>query len=329
MMSFCLVGAGFIGPVHASNIAAHPRATLKYVVDLDRATAERVAAKYGAAVVTLGEAVADPELDAAVICTPPRTHASIISAAALANKAIFCEKPIDLDLAKVDECGAILRKTGVPFFVGFNRRFDPTHRAMFASVGRGEIGSAEMIVVSSRDPEISPPDYVAAMPYGIFYDTMIHDFDMVRWITGAEPVEVFARTAVVLDEKTNPHRDPDTAMVVLTMASGALVNVNSSFRAVYGYDQRIEVFGEKGMLISQNRQPTALMRFGADGIRQDPLFHFFVERYAEAYAAELDHFISAVEQGTPPAIGFDDGRRALAIAYAAMESAKSGRPVAL
>jgi len=220
MMSFCLVGAGFIGPVHAANIAAHPRATLKYVVDLDRATAERVATKHGAAVVSLGEALADQRLDAVVICPPPRTHAPLIGMAALASKAILCEKPIDLDLAKVDECGAVLRKTGVPFFVGFNRRFDPTHRALYDAVRRGDIGRTEMLVISSRDPEISPPDYVAAMPYGIFYDTMIHDFDMERWITGAEAVEVYARTAVVLDEKANPHRDPDTAMVVLTLDDG-------------------------------------------------------------------------------------------------------------
>jgi myo-inositol 2-dehydrogenase/D-chiro-inositol 1-dehydrogenase len=329
MMSFCLVGAGFIGPVHAANIAAHPRATLKYVVDLDREAAERVATRHGAAVANLGEALADPRLDAVVICTPPRTHAPLINMAALASKAILCEKPIDLDLAKVDECGAVLRKTGVPFFVGFNRRFDPTHRALFDAVRRGDIGRTEMLVISSRDPEISPPDYVAAMPYGIFYDTMIHDFDMARWITGAEPVEVYARTAVVLDEKSNPHRDPDTAMVVLTLADGGLVHVNSSFRAVYGYDQRIEAFGATGMLISENRQPTALVRYGADGIRQDPLFHFFIERYAQAYAAELDHFIVSMERVQPPAIGFEDGRRALALAYAAMESAKSGRPVAV
>jgi myo-inositol 2-dehydrogenase/D-chiro-inositol 1-dehydrogenase len=329
MMSFCLIGAGFIGPVHAANIAAHPRATLKYVVDLDRAAAERVAGKHGGAVATMAEALADPRLDAVVICTPPRSHASLIEMAALAGKAIFCEKPIDLDLAKVNDCGTALRKTRVPFFVGFNRRFDQTHRALFDALRRGDIGRTEMVVISSRDPEISPPDYVAAMPYGIFYDTMIHDFDMVRWLTGAEPVEVYARTAVALDERTNPHRDPDTAMVVLTLADGGLVHVNSSFRAVYGYDQRIEAFGEKGMLISQNRQPTALTRFGPDGIHQDPLYYFFIQRYAEAYAAELDHFIASIESTKAPAIGFEDGRRALAIAYAAMESAKSGKPVAV
>jgi myo-inositol 2-dehydrogenase/D-chiro-inositol 1-dehydrogenase len=186
-----------------------------------------------------------------------------------------------------------------------------------------------MFVLSSRDPEISPPDYVKAMPYGIFYDTMIHDFDMVRWLAGEEPVEVHARTAVMLDANANPERDPDTAMVTLTLASGALVHVNSSFRAVYGYDQRIEAFGEKGMLVSRNQQPTTLERYGADGIRRDPLHHFFIQRYAQAYRDELDDFIAAVEAKRTPSIGLDDGRRALAIAYAAMESAKSGKPVAL
>jgi myo-inositol 2-dehydrogenase/D-chiro-inositol 1-dehydrogenase len=330
MMQFCLIGAGFIGPVHAANIAAHPRAALRWVVDLNRTAAEAVTQRHGGEVAaSLEAALADPKLDAVVICTPPRSHAAIIEAAARAGKAIFCEKPIDLDLAKVEVCGAVLRRAGVPFFVGFNRRFDPTHDALCQALRRGELGRTEMVVISSRDPEISPPDYVAAMPYGIFYDTMIHDFDMVRWLTGEEPVEVYARTAVMLDAQVNPVRDPDTAMVTLTLAGGALVHVNSSFRAVYGYDQRIEVFGEKGMLISRNQQPHSLERHGADGMHQAPLHHFFIQRYAQAYAAELDHFIAAVEKGTPPAIGFEDGRRALAIAYAAMESAKSGKPVAL
>jgi myo-inositol 2-dehydrogenase / D-chiro-inositol 1-dehydrogenase len=329
MVEFCLVGAGFIGPVHAGNIAAHPRARLRHVVDLDRAAAEKIAATTGARVSPLDEALADPALDAIVICTPPRTHAAIIEAAAQAGKAIFCEKPIDLDPDKVRACGEVLARTGVPFFVGFNRRFDPTHAALGEALRQGELGPVEMLVISSRDPEISPPDYVAAMPYGIFYDTMIHDFDMACWLTGARPVEVIARTAVMLPESENPHRDPDTAMVILTMDTGALVHVNSSFRAVYGYDQRIEAFGPGGMLVSRNRQRTLLERHGAEGIRQEALQYFFIDRYVEAYRAELDHFVEALEGGTPPAIGFEDGRLALDIAYAAMQSARTGQPVRL
>ena len=329
MVDFCLIGAGFIGPVHARNIAAHPRARLRFVVDLDAGAAQRLADLTGAAVASLDEALATSGLDAVVISTPPRSHAALIERAASAGKAIFCEKPIDLDLAKVDACGVALLRAGVPFFVGFNRRFDPTHAALEKAIRAGEIGKVEMLVVSSRDPEISPPDYVAAMPYGIFYDTMIHDFDIACWLTGSHPVEVFARTAVVLDEGTNPHRDPDTAMAILTMADGSLVHVNSSFRAVYGYDQRIEAFGAGGLLMSRNRQPTLLERWGADGIRQDPLQHFFIARYAEAYAAELDHFITALETGVSPSIGFKEGRLALTIAFAAMQSAKSGRPIAM
>ena len=234
------------------------------MVDLDLAAAQgaRRASTARARPTDLAEALADPAVRAVIICTPPRTHAPIIEAAARAGKAIFCEKPIDLDLANVDACGEVLAQTGVPFFVGFNRRFDPTHRALHDAIRAGEIGRPEMLILSSRDPEISPPDYVAAMPYGIFYDTMIHDFDMVRWLLADEPVEIYARTACMLDENENPHRDPDTAMVVLRMAGGALVHVNSSFRAVYGYDQRIEAFGEKGMLISGNQQPTTLERHG-------------------------------------------------------------------
>jgi myo-inositol 2-dehydrogenase / D-chiro-inositol 1-dehydrogenase len=330
MIGFCLVGGGFIGPLHAANIATHAKARLSWVVDLDAVAAQRLAGRFGArASVDLNAALSDPAVGAVMICTPPRTHAALIERAAHAGKAVFCEKPVDLDLARVDACARVLAETGVPFFVAFNRRFDPSHRALCDAIRAGEIGRPEMLVLSSRDPEISPPDYVAAMPYGIFYDTMIHDFDMVRWLTADEPVEIVARTACMLDVKENPHRDPDTAMVTLRMAGGALVHVNSSFRAVYGYDQRIEVFGEKGMLISQNRKPTTLERYGANGVRTDPLLHFFIDRYAESYARELDAFIDAVEAQKAPPIGIDDGRRALAIAEAAVASAKSGAPVAI
>ena len=330
MLQFCLVGAGFIGPVHAANIAAHPGARLAWVVDLDIAAGGTLAGKYDArATANLDEALADPAVGAVLICTPPRTHAAIIEGAARAGKAVFCEKPVDLDLNRVDACARVVAASGTPFHVGFNRRYDPSHRALFDAIRAGEIGRLEMLVLSSRDPEISPPDYVAAMPYGIFYDTMIHDFDMVRWLTGDEPVEIVARTACMLDVKENPHRDPDTAMAMLRMGSGALVHVNSSFRAVYGYDQRIEAFGESGMLISRNHQPTSLERFDARGIHQDPLLRFFIERYAESYVRELDDFVRAIDERRVPAITLDDGRRALVIAEAAVESAKSGAPVAI
>jgi len=330
MIRFCLVGAGFIGPLHAANIAANPRAQLAWVVDLDLAAAKPLGEKYGARVThAIGEALADPQVGAVVVCTPPRTHSAIIEAAARAGKAIFCEKPVDLDLAKVDACAKTLAETNVPFFVAFNRRFDPTHRALHDAIRAGEIGRPEMLILSSRDPEISPPDAVAATPYGIFYDTMIHDFDMLRFLLDDEPVEIFARTACMLDDNENPHRDPDTAMVMLRMSGGALIHVNSSFRAAYGYDQRIEAFGEKGMLVSTNHHPTSLERHGKEGVRRDPLLHFFIDRYEQSYRRELDAFITAVETRTPPSIGLDDGRRALAIAEAGVRSAKSGAPVAL
>ena len=330
MIDFCLVGAGFIGPLHAANLAAHPGTRLAWVVDLDMKAATALAEQHGArATPDLAQALADPAVRAVIVCTPPRTHVTIIEAAAKSGKAIFCEKPVDLDLARVDACRAVLERTGVPFFVAFNRRFDPSHRALHDALRAGEIGQPEMLILSSRDPEISPPDAVAATPYGIFYDTMIHDFDMARFLLADEPVEAFARTACMLDERENPHRDPDTAMVVLKMHSGALVHVNSSFRAIYGYDQRIEAFGANGMLISTNRQPTTLERWGKDGIRRDPLMHFFIDRYAESYRRELDAFVQALDTGTAPSIGIDDGRRALMIAEAAVRSAKTGAPVAL
>ena len=330
MLEFCLVGAGFIGPVHAANLASHPEARLSWVIDLNLAAGKALANKYGAKAATeLALALADPKLSAVIICTPPRTHAPIIEAVARAGKAIFCEKPVDLDLKRVDTCADVLTQTKVPFWVGFNRRFDRTHRAMHDAIRDGEIGQPEMLLLSSRDPEISPPDYVAAMPYGIFYDTMIHDFDMLRWLLHDEPVEIYARTAVMLDVKENPHRDPDTAMVVLRMSKGTLVHVNSSFRAVYGYDQRIEAFGDKGMLISENQRATSLERHAKGSISRDPLLYFFIDRYAESYRHELDAFIQAVVTHKPPEIGIDDGRRALMIAEAGVRSAKSGEPVEL
>jgi myo-inositol 2-dehydrogenase/D-chiro-inositol 1-dehydrogenase len=328
MLNFALVGAGFIGPVHAANIAARNDARLAWVVDLDAGAGKALADKHGARFTAdLGEALADASVGAVLICTPPRTHAAIIERAARAGKAIFCEKPVDLDMARVDACAQTVAETRVPFHVGFNRRYDPSHRALHDAMRNGEIGRAEMMVLSSRDPEISPPDYVAGMPYGIFYDTIIHDFDMVRWLMADEPVELTARTAVMLDAKENPHRDPDTAMVMLTMRSGALVHVNSSFRATYGYDQRIEAFGEKGMIVSRNHQPTGLERYDASGIRQDPLLRFFIERYAASYVRELADFVDAVSTGRAPSITLEDGRRALALADAAVESAKTGRSV--
>ena len=327
MIGFALIGAGFIGPVHAGNIAAHPRARLHAVVDLNAAAASTLAARHGAAVATLDAVLADAAVSAVVICTPAHTHADIITKAARAGKAIFCEKPIDLDLAKVATCQEVLAETGVPFCIGFNRRFDPSHAALRQAVVAGEIGSVEMLIITSRDPEISPPDYVRQMPYGIFYDTMIHDFDIARWIMRDEVTQVFARAATLMDTASNPHRDPDTAMVVLTMRSGALVHVNSSFRAVYGYDQRIEAFGATGMLISRNHARTMLERYDARQVSHDVPPFFFIDRYREAYAAELDSFVTAVETGTAPAVSAEDGRQALVIAYAAVESAKSGNPI--
>jgi myo-inositol 2-dehydrogenase/D-chiro-inositol 1-dehydrogenase len=330
LIGFCLVGGGFIGPLHAANIAANAAARLAWVVDVNRAAAEKLGAQFGArATADLDAALADPAVQVVMICTPPRTHAALIERAARAGKAIFCEKPVDLDIAKVDACAQVLAATRTPFFVGFNRRFDPTHAALHDAIRAGEIGKPDMLLLSSRDPEISPPDYVAQMPYGIFYDTMIHDFDMVRWLLADEIVEVFARVACMLDANENPHRDPDTAMVQLRMQGGALVHVNSSFRAVYGYDQRIEAFGEKGMLISRTQQPTSLERHDVHGIRQDPLLRFFIERYADSYRRELDQFVAAIASGTPPPIGIADGRAALAVADAAVASAKSGAAVSL
>ncbi|MBX5481334.1 MAG: inositol 2-dehydrogenase [Myxococcaceae bacterium] len=322
-----LIGAGRIGVIHAGNVARHPAARLRVVVDPNRAAAERLAQRHGAQV---GDdpfaAINDPSVRAMVICSPTNLHVEHITAAARAGKAIFCEKPIDLDLRRVDTCIDEVRKAGVPVFIGFNRRFDPSFRALHDQLRAGAIGRLEKVTIISRDPRPPPPSY-AAVSGGIFRDMTIHDFDMARWLLGEEPTEVFASGSSLVDPEIGRAGDYDTAMVVLRTPSGKLAHIQNSRRAVYGYDQRIEVFGEKGMLQAGNRVATTVSRWDERGVVADKPLDFFLERYAEAYRLEIDHFFDAICSGRPPAPGARDGRQALVIADAALESAKSGRLV--
>jgi myo-inositol 2-dehydrogenase/D-chiro-inositol 1-dehydrogenase len=328
MVKFCLIGAGFIGSVHAKNLAQHPKANLRYVVDIDMQAGFQLAERYGAEFHNdVGEVLADDDLDAVIIATSADTHTQLIKAAARANKAIFCEKPIGTRLDQVDACLASLEGFQRPLQVGFNRRFDPNHRALAEAVKNGDIGKVELLVITSRDPQPPPIDYMHNTPGGLFYDTMCHDFDTARWLLGEEPTEVYATASSMIGPELNPERDPDTAMAILKTASGALCHINVSRRSVYGYDQRIEVFGSKGMLQSGNIQRSTVQRYGADAIRQDPLMHFFIERYREAYVNELDHFIEVVIENGATEIGAIDGRQSLVLSLAALESARTGHPV--
>ncbi len=330
MFRFALLGAGRIGRMHADNLAALPRASLAYVYDVNQAAAAETAAKHGAEVAPDVETLlADAAVDAVLIASSTDTHVDLMTLAAKAGKAVLCEKPIDLDIKRVDRCWQEIESCKVPIQIGFNRRYDPSHRAARQAVLAGEVGKVELVVISSRDPESPPLEYWKVCG-GLFRDMMIHDFDLARFILDEEPVEVSAMGSVMVDPEAGALGHIDTAMVVMKTASGALVHINNSRRAVYGYDQRLEVFGSKGMVISNNHTATTLERYGeTTSAAREPLLRFFIERYAEAYLAELNDFIDAVESGRPTSVTFEDGRRALMLADAAEESLKSGRAVAV
>jgi myo-inositol 2-dehydrogenase/D-chiro-inositol 1-dehydrogenase len=326
MLRFAVCGAGRIGRVHAANIARHPKARLEWVIDVDRAAAEGVADRYGAqAGATLEGAI--EAVDAVLIASPTPTHVPLIELAAGARRAIFCEKPIDLDLERVDRLLEGLDRDAVPFFVGFNRRFDPSFARLKAQLAGGAIGALEMLTLTSRDPSPPPPDYVRSSG-GLFRDMMIHDFDMARWLIGGDPVEVHAMASNLVDPEIGAAGDVDTAVVLMRAKSGALVQITNSRRAVYGYDQRIEAFGARGMLLAENERESTVVRYGEDGVVAEKPLHFFLERYAAAYRAELDHFVDALDARDPVLlVGPHDGRQALALADAAVASLEAGQPV--
>ena len=328
MLEIAQFGAGRIGQIHASNIAAMKDVRLRYVVDVNAEAAQKLAARHGARVVSEREAFADGKVDAVLIASSTDTHARLAIEAARAGKAIFCEKPIDLSLRKVDECLREVESAGVPMFVGFNRRFDPSFSALKNRLDQGEIGAVEQVVISSRDPAPPPLAYLKVSG-GMFRDMTIHDFDMARWLLGEEPVEVFAMGECLVERKIAAAGDIDSAMVLLRTASDRMCHINNSRRAAYGYDQRIEVFGAKGMLRAENIGETTVEHFSARGTASDRPLDFFLERYAEAYRAEMAAFVLALRNQTPMPVGAADGRQALVLAEAALQSLKKKRAVKL
>ena len=329
MVRIAVLGCGRIGRMHAANVAAHPRARLAAVYDIDAAAAAETAAALGAPAAASAEAIlADPAVDAVLIATATPTHADFIEAAAAAGKAAFCEKPIDLDLARVERCRAAIAGAGVAVQLGFNRRFDPGHRAVRAAIEAGEIGALHQVIITSRDPGMPPRAYYEVAG-GLLRDMTIHDFDLARFMLGEEPAEVFAIAGRQIDPALMAELDDhDSAMIVMRTASGRQCHINNHRGAVYGYDQRVEALGSAGMLLSDNRRPHEARRFGAAQTGAGaPYLHFFVERYAEAFRAELDAFVDCVERGGAPEVGFEDGRRALILAEAAYRSIAEGRTV--
>jgi myo-inositol 2-dehydrogenase/D-chiro-inositol 1-dehydrogenase len=323
-----VIGVGRIGRMHADLLARRiPGATVTRVHDAHEESARDVAETLGVvAAADVEELLGASDVDAVAICTSTDTHADLIVAAAEAGKAIFCEKPVSLDLATVDRALAAVEAAGVPFQIGFNRRFDPAHAAVAAAVAGGEVGTPQLVRITSRDPAPPPIDYIRTSG-GIFLDMTIHDFDMARYVTGSEVVEVFARGGVRVDAAIGDAGDVDTAVVVLEHANGCLTTIDNSRQAVYGYDQRVEVFGSAGMAASENPLAhTAFVR-SASGTREATLPYFFLERYIPSYLREWEAFVAAVSAGVTPPVTGRDARAPLVIGLAAWKSLREGRPV--
>jgi myo-inositol 2-dehydrogenase / D-chiro-inositol 1-dehydrogenase len=323
-----VLGAGRIGSMHAELIERQvPGASVRVIHDAREDAARDVAERLGvAAAGATEEVLADDGVDAVAICSSTATHADLIVAAAEAGKAIFCEKPVSLELAEVDRALAAVDAAGVPFQIGFNRRFDPGHAAVAAAVADGSVGEPQLVRITSRDPAPPPMAYVRGSG-GIFLDMTIHDFDMARFVARSEVVEVFARGAVRIDPAFAEAGDVDTAVVTLVHADGCLTTIDNSRQAVYGYDQRVEVHGSAGMAASENPLANAAVVRTQDGMRGATLPYFYLERYIPSYLGEWEAFVGAVAAGDPPPVSGADARAPLVIGLAAWRSLREGRPV--
>ncbi len=322
MLRNAVLGCGRIGRMHIANIAAHPRSKLAAVYDIHTPTAQAVAEEFATtAARSADEIFADSGVDAVLIATVTDTHADLIEAAVAAGKPVLCEKPIDLSLARVNACAKKVAGTNVPIQIGFNRRFDPGHKAARDAVVAGEIGKLHQVMITSRDPGMPDRNYIEAAG-GIFRDMVIHDFDLARFMLGEEPVEIFAIGGRSIDpDLMDELNDHDTTMIIMRTASGRQCQINTSRASNYGYDQRIELLGSAGMIQSQNRKPNAVRKFGAQTVESaTPYLEFFIERYREAFDAEIDAFIDTVENNQPVQSSFEDGHRALILAEAAIKS---------
>lgn len=327
MVGFGLMGCGRIGRVHADSINFHPRAELVRVFDPYEDAAREVGTRFGAPWTTnVEDVITDPAIDAVVVASPTPTHVDLLSRSLRAGKAVLCEKPIDLDLKRVDTCQAEIGVLADRVMLGFNRRFDPSFADIRARVAAGDIGNLEQLVIISRDPAPPPADYVASSG-GLFRDMAIHDFDMARFFLG-EVVEVTATGANLISPEITAAGDIDGAIVVLRGASGGLCSITNSRRCAFGYDQRLEAFGELGMLTAANQLPTSVRFYDAQRTEvAGPYHNFFLDRYTPAYRAELDHFVTAVETDSVPVPTFADGRAALVLADAANQSLRTGATV--
>ena len=331
MVGIAVLGAGRIGKIHAANVAASKFATLVVVADPFADAAASLADELGAQAMTDCEAAIDrADVDAIVIGTPTHTHINLMLRAVRQGKAVLCEKPIDLDMAKSLAAVAEVERLNGRVMLAFNRRFESTFAQMRAAIDAGDIGEVRQVIISSRDPGLAPEDYIQHSG-GIFRDMTIHDLDIGRWLLGEEPVELTAIASRLIDPALmEKYDDYDTAMVQMQTASGKQCHINNCRQAVYGYDQRIEVFGSTGMLQMDNLRPTTIRRWSQDATdAREPLLNFFLERYQQAYKSELDAYIDALVHKKPMPITVQDGLKALQLADAAVESVKTGRAVRL
>ncbi len=322
MISVALFGAGRIGKVHATNLAAHPQTRLAAVVDVYAPAAAALAAQYGSKVATADEVFASSEIPAILIGSATDTHADLIEAGARAGKVIFCEKPIDLSLERVQRCLRVVDEHDAKLFVGFNRRFDKNFRALKTALDSGDVGTPELLQITSRDPGPPSAEYLKVSG-GLFKDMTIHDLDLACWLVGDTPVGVSASGSSLLSEVAAAG-DVDTAIVTLKFGSGALAVITNSRRATYGYDQRVEVHGSEGMLQAGNVLENTVVKSSASGVVTQKPLHFFLERYAKAYRAELEHFVKVVKGEAEPEVSGREGERALVLAEAAGRALKTG-----
>jgi len=328
MLKLGLLGAGRIGITHAKAVQAVQGAIISSVFDPFDAAAEAAIEITGAKRATVEEIMASPDIDGVIIATPTDLHADQIELAAKAGKAIFCEKPIDLSVERVRQCLDVVEENGVKLMVGFNRRFDASFARLKSEIDNGTVGDVELVQITSRDPAAPPIDYIKRSG-GIFRDMMIHDFDIARYLLCEEITEVVATGSVLTDSAIGDVGDYDTATATLRTASGKIAVITNSRRASYGYDQRVEVHGSKGMAQAGNHRATTVTIASGEGYKTDPLLDFFMERYADAYSAELQSFVKMLSGKEISIPDGRDGLRALELADAALESSRTGRTVVL
>ncbi|MFJ2986734.1 inositol 2-dehydrogenase [Collimonas sp. NPDC087041] len=328
MIDVAVFGAGRIGKIHAGNLVLQAGANLKYVSDVNAQAAQELATRHGAQVADIDRVLADPSVGAVLIASSTDTHADLIMRAAAAGKAIFCEKPVDLTLERAKACAQAVKAAGVTCMIGFQRRFDPTFAALKERLVAGEIGDPEMLVVTSRDPGAPPVSYIKSSG-GIFKDMLIHDFDIFRWILEDEAVSISATGSCLTDPAIAEAGDIDCAAVTIRSRRGRLCQINTSRRAAYGYDQRFEVLGSKGMLQAGNHKPTEVTASTGSSVSHDLPEHFFLERYRAAYAREIAHFFDAVVNKVAVRTTIEDGVKALELAEAATLSWRENRTIEL